>query len=163
MNELLEIKRQQIDLLQTYTSWGKGKEVGEQLLRASELSEINEDDSEEWPRTKILINTNKITSPINIDLRLELPIVELYLDEKNFVVYTTSRIYSFRNAAIVKIEYKHVISIDEDSLNSFFRNWSKKVRFFDIRLITKNGHEIITIEYGIPFQPLVRFLTNING
>ena len=168
MDKLLKIKQQKIDILQKYGGWGKSIKEGENLLDV--LGENTGLDNLEGdclisPKTRILINTNEIKSPIYLNYNFELPIVELLLDKNNFVIYTTKHIYSVRNEIIKKIEYEEIIGIDENSINGGLYNNPDNLSCFHIMLITSNENKIpITIEHGISFRPILYFLaTTINS
>lgn len=163
MNELDKIKKKYIDLLQMHTSWGKGKEIGEDLLKALGVNEINEMKIGKEPETKLLLETNELVSPLKLDLCIELPVVELFIDKANFVIFTTLQIYSCKNSTIEKIEYKNIEGIDEDSLNNFLRYRARKAQLFEMNIIISNGSvKPITIEYGFTFRPVVYFLTRVR-
>ncbi|MFN0202545.1 MAG: hypothetical protein ACKVTZ_13555, partial [Bacteroidia bacterium] len=163
MDKLLKIKKQYIDLLQQHTSWGKNIETVDDSLdifekENSDLSAIR------YNRTQILVNTNEIVSPIHLDTVIELPKAELFIDDANFVIYTTKGIYCCIESTLNIIEYKNIAKIDYDySLTKFFRSNPKGFEIFDFRLIFSNGAYMeILLEYGVSWRPIVRFLSVVN-
>ncbi len=167
MISLLAIKKQHINLLQKYNTWGKSEEA-ENLLDVLDVFNIDLENQIEKSKinslkTTILIDTNEIVSPVCLDYRIELPIVELFIEKDNFVLFTTQHIYNCRGAIVDKIKYIDILSVDENSINDVLRDKTKNVRFFDIQLVLTNHNKVpITIEYGISFRPIVYFLTVIN-
>lgn len=168
MNRLFKIKKQHIDLLQKYNSWGKSKEDIGDLLDVLEVADIDlgslkEKSSTNTLQTKILIDANKIVAPIHIDNDIELPIAELFIDNNNFVVYTTQCIYNCRNAITEKIDYTNIVGVDEDLINDTLRDMARQIQIIELKLIIANGNRVpISIEYGIPFRPIVYFLTKVK-
>ncbi len=111
--------------------------------------------------TQILVHTNEIISPISLNHNIELPLLELYIDKENFVVFTTQNIYNCRDAALSAINYDDIVAINENSLTSRPLN-PKKGRIFDIIIILPNGSSVpIKVEYGIPLPCIAHFLTTI--
>ncbi len=160
MNKLFKKKEYCISLLQQYNGWGK-ENLG--LLDVLVGSELSSEIEATTVATNILINTNKIISPIQLENSVELPVVELFIDIENFVVFTTQCIYNCRKTIIEKIEYLDIIKVDSNSLTQFLLNKSTTLHFGDIELILSNGTKVIVVfEYGISFRPLVYFLTMIN-
>jgi hypothetical protein len=163
MNRLLKTKKGYIALLQKYNGWGRDDEDTKSLFDVLEVLDSDLNSEQQTHQTNILTSTNKIISPIQLDNSIELPIVELFIDGENFVVFTTECIYNCRNASLQKLDYINIIGIDENSLNDFFRYKSKNKRFYDIKLITSNGNIMpITFEFGVSFRPIVYFLSIIN-
>lgn len=168
MNHLSKIKKQHIDLLQKYNNWGKSKEDIGDLLAVLEVADIDleslkEKSSTNTSQTKILIDTTKIVAPIHINNDIELPIVELFIDNNNFIVYTTQCIYNCRNAITEKIDYTDIVGVDENSINDALQDMIRQIQLIEVKLIIVNGNRIpISIEYGIPFRPIVYFLTRIK-
>lgn len=165
MDNLLRIKAQQINILQI-EGWGKNaNEVGDLLSVLGESVDLEnrKDNSITGFKTRLLNNTNAIVSPIHLDYSIELPLVELFIEEANFVLFTTQFIYNCRKATITKIGYAEIIRIDEKSINKFLYKRLENSQFMDINLITVNGDSVpIVFEYGISFRPIVYFLTIVN-
>lgn len=163
MNNLLKKKGELISLLQKNNGWGKNKEDVRNLLDVLDIEESDLEDSKAKPQTRLLIDTNRLKSSFELDHQIELPIVELFIDNSNFVVFTTRGIYNCRVGIIKQIEYSDITGVDENSINGVFCDSPKNLHLFDIKLIVKNGKEIpITIEYGISFRPIVYFLIIVN-
>lgn len=163
MDSLLKIKKQYIDLLQKYNGWGGSKEEIGDLLDVLGIVDTDLERLKEKPKTNILVDINEIVSPVYLDYNVELPIVELFVDKDNFVVFTTQSIYNCRNTMIEKIGYRDIVGVDENSINDAFSNRIKNMQVVDIKLIITNGNRVpITVEYGISFRPIAYFLTVVN-
>ena len=166
MNNLFERKKNYIELLQKYNGWGINKEAADSLLSDVEIVDTDFQNATYSLQTNLLVNTNKIVSPINLDTSLELPITELFIDNDNFIVFTTKCIHSCRNSSISQIKYTDILEVDEMSVIESMRKRlviNKIEQFIDINLILSDGSKIpITIEYGISFRPIIYFLTTVN-
>lgn len=163
-----KLKDDYSSILQKHTNWGKSdKYIELEAEKIYNIANFNDIQLEEFkkmakirPKTVLLTHTNKIKSDVEIDRKCELPIIELFLDDSNFVVFTTKGIYSCRAGVITNLVYNNISNIDENSLQKFGTN--NHIRFMDLGLITKDKKTIpVKIEYGIPFRPIIVFLDKI--
>ena len=91
MISLLAIKKQHINLLQKYNTWGKSEEA-ENLLDVLDVFNIELENKIEKFKTNslktiILIDTNEMVSPVCLDYGIELPIVELFIEKDNVIIF----------------------------------------------------------------------------
>ena len=105
----------------------------------------------------LLTDSNIINSPIQLNLEVELPIMELYFDNQHFVLFTTLQIYSNMHSNLSKAKYVDVIEINQNSLDNFVQKRRMMKKFVDLKMdmLDKSLFEF-TIEVGIPFSAFMQ-------
>ncbi len=166
-----ELKKRYLEILQKYNSWGKS-----QLELENEAGDIFDiinivgvESVEDFKKgfklttdTKLLVNTNQTLAPIDLNYSLELPLVELYFDSHNFVLFTTKCIYNCRKAQVKAIKYEDIVGVNQNWDINFIDENLKRNHFFDLKIkLSNNESTDILVERGIPFTALVYFVNTI--
>lgn len=109
-------------------------------------------------KTRVLLDNNQLESNLSLE-KDELPMVELYLNEEDFLVFTTQAIYIQRDNTFFKMTYfdlknKRITSgeIYMQDMHKFVQDMKNKVPFLDEIVRLKDGGAYkIRIEYGNPY------------
>lgn len=102
------------------------------------------------PISKILVDVNEIDSELKLFEKDELPILECYRNNEEFIVFSTKRIYSCRGILETSC-YSDIMEIDQEYIDNL--NLKLAPRFVEIKLNLIEGKEmIIDLETGYPFN-----------
>lgn len=173
--DLQQLKNEYILLLKRDTIWREDLEEMQKLREETFMEYLKHNPAEKDKefvfttkmrfKTQLLETHNHIKSSVNINFDVELPLAEYYIDECNFVVYTTSGIYSCMASELSYIQYCNIKNDNGDFIHEYYDvlHSSKSTPInIEIQLETKiGGFFSILIETSNPKKPLLRFLLNV--
>jgi hypothetical protein len=123
------------------------------------------------PQTKLLIDSNNLES--NVTLRDdELPILELYLDKDDFVVFTTKSLFiqrdniyfnkTYSDMRIKKPNDEELIKLNDQNYANLIVEKRKGIHFLDVIIFLDDNNVCkLRVENGSPFR-LVMLLFNTD-
>ncbi|WP_165915716.1 hypothetical protein [Tenacibaculum skagerrakense] len=107
-------------------------------------------------KTRILVDNENLQSR-NVLSDDELPILEYYENEFNFLIFTTSSIYYKHGSINISFKYNDIKLIDSN--NDFIR-LKEAPDFIDFKLILSDNSRInFKVETGAPFKAMILLIS----